>query len=101
MKFLILTLLFVGFVFIVVGYINSHQKCSKPMIEYRYVPRSPAEDAEEPVSVTSIFANMFHEPSPWLRNLLPPPSLRNTQTSVNKFFLSDRWDDNVGTISQY
>lgn len=88
MKFLIITFLFVGFIFIVIGYINSHQQCPKPIIEYRYVPRSPAEDMQEPVSVTSIFAKMFHEPSPWVSNLLPPASLRATETTMNKFFIS-------------
>jgi len=63
MKFVILTLLYVGVLFIIIGYINSQQVCPTPKIVYRYVPRTFEESQLDPVSVDSIFQNMFLDSS--------------------------------------
>lgn len=42
------------------------RKCPKPVIEYRYVPRSFKHEQEEPVSIEDIFGVMFSKPSPWM-----------------------------------
>ena len=89
MKFLLITLLFLGFMFIVVGYIQAKQQCPPAKIEYRYVPRTFVEEQEDPTPVTEIFAKMFFEPTPWLRHSagkLRPTGERNQ--NINQFFVS-------------
>ena len=89
MNFLLISLLVAGFVFILVGFIQSRQKCPPPKVEYRYVPRTFVEEQNEPVPVTEIFAKMFLEPTPWLGHSagkLGPPNLR--EQNLNRFFIS-------------
>lgn len=89
MKFLLLTLLFLGFMFIVVGYIKSKQQCPPAKIEYRYIPRTFVEEQENPTPVSEIFAKMFFEPTPWLRTgagKLRPTGQKNQ--NLNQFFIS-------------
>lgn len=89
MNSVLFALLFVGFVFIVVGFIRSQRHCPPAKVEYRFVPRTFIEDQENPVPVTDIFAKMFFESTPWLSHesakLLPPPTQRQ---ALNKFFIS-------------
>lgn len=58
-------------------------------IEYRYVPRTFIEEAEDPTPVTEIFAKMFYEPTPWIGHdagKLGPAGERGPD--INKFFIS-------------
>ena len=89
MNLVLFSLLFIGMVFIVVGFIRSQRHCAPAKVEYRFVPRTFIEDQENPVPVTDIFAKMFYESTPWLSHesakLLGPPSQRQ---ALNKFFIS-------------
>lgn len=46
-----------------VGIMNYFKVCYKPLVIYRYLPRSSKEDSEEPIPIKDIFENMFYEPS--------------------------------------
>lgn len=88
MKFLLVTILFVGFVFIVVGVVKA-QKVPPPRIEYRYIPRTFVEEQMDPTPVSDIFAPMFYDSTPWLRHSagkLRPTGERNQ--NINQFFIS-------------
>jgi hypothetical protein len=40
--------------------------CPKPIIEYRYVPRTFKDEQNEPIPIEDIFNAMFSKPSPWM-----------------------------------
>lgn len=90
MNLVLFTLLFVGVIFILVGYIRSQRHCPPAKIEYRFVPKTWVEEQENPVPVTDIFASMFFESTPFINHesskLLPPPTQQ--QKDINKFFIS-------------
>ena len=66
MKPIILTLMFLGVIFIVVGYVNQIKKCPPPKIEYRFIPRTFDEEQENQALVSEIFKDMFEQPSTWI-----------------------------------
>lgn len=61
-------------------------KETSPRVEYRYLPRTFAEEQMEPVYPSEIFETMFSQPSPWLL------SIRNydqrKQEKINAYFVS-------------
>jgi len=72
--------------------VNTRSKCQKPIIEYRYVPRSFKDEQQEPVSIEDIFGVMFSKPSPWMisrginasgRQVLLNTGFRNREFKVN------------------
>ena len=82
--------MFIAIVFVIIGYIKATQHCAPRKVEYRYVPRTFIEDANEPVPVTDIFAKMFYIQSPFLSHStglgLGPPT--EQQKDIGKFFIS-------------
>jgi len=66
MKSIIVLLLFVGVIFLVIGYINQIKQCPPAKVEYRYIPRSFEDEQNDPVKPSHLFRNMFENPSPWL-----------------------------------
>lgn len=46
--------------------LNTLTKCPKPIIEYKYVPRTFQEEQEEPVIIQDLFSDMFNKSSPWM-----------------------------------
>ena len=40
--------------------------CPKPIIEYRYVPRTFKDEQNEPIPIDDIVGTMFSQPSPWM-----------------------------------
>ena len=66
MKSLALLLLFIGIILVVIGYTKNTDKCPKPKVEYRFVPRSFFEEQLSPDNVTKQFQNMFGNNDPWL-----------------------------------
>lgn len=72
MKFLLITLVYTGVLFFIIGYIRSHQLCPPPQVKYRYIPRTLEESQLDPVSIDEIFGNMFRQPSVWVKDLDRP-----------------------------
>lgn len=90
MNLILFVFLFVGMVFIMVGYLRAQQNCAPPRVEYKFIPRTFIEEQESPVSVTDIFASMFYDSNNFINHesskLLPPPTMQQKQ--MNKFFIS-------------
>jgi hypothetical protein len=64
---LILMILLILFLIIIeITRLNTYKKCPKPIIEYRYIPRTFKDEQEEPISIEDIFGIMFSKPSPWM-----------------------------------
>jgi hypothetical protein len=59
-------LLFIGFMLVVIGVINSRPPCPPPVIEYRFIPRTFQEEQENPVSVKDTFEPLFNKSEPWI-----------------------------------
>ena len=66
MKSLILLLIFVGVIFMTIGYIKSNQMCPPPIVKFRYYPKTFEQEMNNPVPVLSIFGKMFSENQPWI-----------------------------------
>ena len=65
--------LFILFMFVIIALIiyevvrlRTLKQCPKPIIQYRYVPRSFKDEQDEPIPVEDIFGKMFSHPSPWM-----------------------------------
>ena len=55
-------------------------------IEYRYIPRTPQQELDEPVFPSDIFATMFSQPDPWILSLNDLDTRK--RESINKYFIS-------------
>ena len=66
MKAFVILLLFIGIVFIIIGYVNQLKQCPPTKVEYRYIPRTFEEEQNDPVKVSQLFRNMFERPTPWI-----------------------------------
>lgn len=60
MKSLVLLLLYIGIIFIAIGYIKSNQSCPPPIVEYRYVPRTFEQEQSNPIPIMSVYGKMFN-----------------------------------------
>jgi hypothetical protein len=50
--------------FIFIG--RNTKKCPSNNTIYKYIPRTPEEEAKNPIDIEDIFKPMFSEPSPWV-----------------------------------
>jgi len=66
---LLILILFIGILFLSIGWIKSEQFCPAPIIEYRYIPRSFQEEQDDPVKVSELFNNMFTTDSTWMNKI--------------------------------
>jgi hypothetical protein len=55
-------------------------------IEYRYIPRSPKDELDDPVFPSDIFSTMFSQPDPWILSLNDLDTRK--RESINKYFIS-------------
>ena len=78
--FILIILLILSLIIIEIIKLNTLKKCPKPVIEYRYVPRSFREEQEQPVSIDDIFGIMFSKPSPWMISR----GIRETGRQINR-----------------
>ena len=69
MRSIILLFLFIGIIFMVIGYIKTNQKCPPPIVEYRYYPKTFNQQMENEVPISMIYGKMFKDKTPWIRDL--------------------------------
>ena len=86
-----LLLLFVGFVFLTIGFMNQMRASPKPIVEYRYVPRTFDEEQKEPPVLTDLFRTMFNTQQPYEYGIGTPP--------VPKISKSKMYDYNIAQYS--
>ena len=84
LRTVVLTLLFLGVIMVVVGFVKQNKECPKGAVEYRFVPRTFQEDQDYPSRPTDIFQAMFTEPSPWIRDISSTPR----RSDLNRYFIS-------------
>lgn len=80
--------LIIGFIILYVDqyYRYKYNLLPKKVIEYRYLPRSPTEDINEPVFPSDIFETMFSQPDPWILSINDLDTRKRDK--INKFFIS-------------
>lgn len=87
-KALILIILFLGILLVAIQVVRIQVGLveQKPKVEYRYIPRTFAEEQEDPVYPSEIFETMFSQPSPWIMSVRSYDARK--QDAVNQFFIS-------------
>jgi hypothetical protein len=65
MKALVFLLMFIGFVFVVIGFVKTNQTCPPPIVQFRYIPKTFNEEQNVQVPVMAIFSKMFNNTTPW------------------------------------
>jgi hypothetical protein len=83
-----IVLIILGFIIIYIDqyYRNAIKHIPKEKIIYKYLPRSPQEELEQPVFPSDIFSTMFSQPDPWILDL-NDLDLRQ-KNNMNKYFIS-------------
>lgn len=74
-----------GILCIAISMAGAERQCNEKIV-YRYIPKTFAEEQEEPVYVSEIFNKMFTQPSPWVTSIneIDYEQLRK----VNDYFVS-------------
>jgi hypothetical protein len=85
---IILIIVFIGvlFISIEVARIQTGLTRTEPKIEYRYIPRTFAEEQDNPVYVSEIFETLFSEPSPWVLSVREYDQKKAEK--INQYFVS-------------
>jgi hypothetical protein len=73
MNSIALILLFIGFIFLIIGYMNQIRESPKPVVEYRYIPRTFEEEQKDPPIVTDLFRTMFDGQQPYIYGIGTEP----------------------------
>jgi len=84
----------IAFIFLIIGflilYIDQYYRYNikeqKEKIIYKYIPRTPIEEMEEPVFASDIFETMFSQPDPWILGLNDLDTRQKNK--INKYFIS-------------
>jgi hypothetical protein len=85
-KGILLLLLIIGLLMVVIEVVKENQTAPTEKIIYRYIPRTFAEEQDEPIFVSDIFKSMFNDSSPWV-NGMNDLDTRNKE-KINKYFIS-------------
>ena len=85
-KGLLLFLLLFGVLLVVVELVRSQENQTIEKIIYRYIPRTFAEEQNEPVYPSDIFNAMFTQPSTWIGETTDLDTRK--RESINRFFIS-------------
>ncbi len=75
MKSLILFFLLMGVIFIIKG--QKGNDCPPPRVEYRYIPRTLAQQEYDRVPILSLYGKLFTHASPWEQSLGYPSIFYN------------------------
>jgi len=70
MRSIVLFFVFLGVIFITMGYVKSNMKCPPPIVKYQYVPQSFKEEQYNQKPVSATFGTMFNKDSPWVNSVL-------------------------------
>ena len=81
-------IILIGFLILYIDQYYRYESREKPKekIIYKYIPKSPQEELDEPVFVTDIFSTMFSQPDPWILDLNNLDTRKND--NINKYFIS-------------
>lgn len=80
-----LLLLFLGFMFIIIGYMNQTRQTKKPDIEYRYIPRTFKEEQDEPPVLTDLFDYMFEGQQPYTYGIGTDPVPKIDKSKIYQY----------------
>lgn len=69
MRVLVLFLIFLGTIFITIGYTKTNMKCPPPIVKFKYIPKTFEEQQMNPVPIKSVYGKLFTEDSPWVKSI--------------------------------
>jgi len=69
MRSIVLFFLFLGTIFISVGYVKTNMMCPPPLIHYKYIPQTFTQEQHDIKPVSNIFSKMFNSLEPSNRNI--------------------------------
>ena len=84
-----------GIIIIIIGFIilyidqyyrYKYKSLPKEKYIYKYIPRTPQEELDQPVFPSDIFETMFSQPDPWILTLNDLDTRQKGQ--LNKYFIS-------------
>jgi len=80
-------LLIIGFIILYIDqYYRYNYRKPKERIIYKYIPRTPREELDEPVFASDIFETMFSQPDPWILSLNDLDT--REKNKINQYFIS-------------
>jgi hypothetical protein len=85
-KTFVFLLLILGIIFITASISKSIGEKTRERIVYRYLPRTLAEEQEDPAMVSEIFATMFTQPSTWVGEVNDLDTRK--KELINQYFVS-------------
>lgn len=85
-KGILISLLFIGIIFVIVELVRSRNQCPAQKTLYKYIPRTFEEEQNQPVYVSDIFKTMFTQPSPWVGEVNDVDTRKREQ--INKYFIT-------------
>jgi hypothetical protein len=63
---IIIILLIIGVLFVTIDLGWTYNSCPDPQVIYKFVPRTFAENQDNPIPLDDILGKMFTEPTPWV-----------------------------------
>lgn len=68
LKKIIYLIFFIGLIFVIIEVtkVITLKSAPKPVIKYKYVPRTFQQEQDNPIPIFDIFDDMFQNPSPWI-----------------------------------
>lgn len=85
-KGILIIFLIFGIILVIIEIVKVDSTCPKTKVIYKYLPKSPEEEMNEPIFPSEIFKAMFTQPSAWQRGI-DYYNFRDSE-KVNKFFIS-------------
>lgn len=84
----ILSLIFVGILITIIGYVRTKSTCPVPKTIYKFIPRTFIESQENPAMVSDIFDNMFGAGGTDLKSTLISGFRQPNEDTINRAFIS-------------
>jgi hypothetical protein len=83
----VLSLIFMGALMIIIGYVRTKSECPPPKTVFKFVPRTFVEEQENPAKVSDIFADMFGSGSD-LKSTFVTGFRQPEEDKINRAFIS-------------
>jgi hypothetical protein len=83
-KQIVILLFIIAILFITIDLGWTYNQCPEPKIIYKFIPRTFAENEENPIPLDDIFKKMFSEPTPWIGSF----GIDSKKKKINDMYIS-------------
>ena len=88
LKLVLFFIFFIGIILISIDVVRTYNKCQDPQIIYRYIPRSLAEEEENPVPLDDLFYDMFNNPTVWVSSFDTQRRKMDVGDPLNEYYVT-------------